>query len=79
MEYPQGSSGLGQAQCLILPNLPTPLDQPQSECENEVDYLNRPLGDANRLAVYQVSSDSAGMRNILTILFKGVENNLVCI
>ena len=54
MEYPQGSSVEGESACLLLNGVPSLTKVADSECENELDSFGNRLGDAVRLAVYQI-------------------------
>jgi hypothetical protein len=55
MEYPQGYSSPGHAQCLPLSTLPSMTLEPESACEEEV-FNGQRLGDAYRLAVYSIQA-----------------------
>ena len=53
MEYPQGTSTLNAAQCLLLSGVVPPLNMvPDVNCEAELDTYGRRLGSGNKLAVY---------------------------
>ena len=52
MEWPEGSSVTGQAQCLILSTLPKMTKTGDNDCAREVNSYGQHLGAAKRLAVY---------------------------
>ena len=64
LEYPQGYTTAGNAECLPLGAVPSMQKVADSECEAEGMFNGKRLGSDNRLAVYRGAGEHPGSQTL---------------